>query len=195
MIERKRYSIFYADPPWDYRGRLQHGKRKSSDGAACHYRTSTPEEIARLDIPHITAEDALCFMWVCSPLLPEAMYVMQEWGFKYATIAFVWHKKAIIPGYYTLSSCELVIVGKVGKIPLPRGTRNERQFISEMRGEHSEKPIEIRKRIDRMFPYQKKLELFSRSLVYGWDVFGDETSRFDNAIEIPRRSIIRPFER
>lgn len=189
--QRQKYSVFYADPPWYYRERLQHGKRKSSDGAACHYPTVPVEELAKIDIPGISKKNAVMFMWVGSPLLEDAMYLLKEWGFTYKTIAFVWDKGLINPGYYTLSRCEMCIVGTKGKIPSPRGSRKERQFYSQRREGHSEKPIEFRKRIERMFPYHKKLELFSRSLVYGWDVFGYDVEHLDNSIDIPRRLMVR----
>jgi N6-adenosine-specific RNA methylase IME4 len=99
---------------------------------------------------------------------------MTAWGFKYKTVAFVWEKQKTNPGNYTMSQCELCLVGKRGKIPGPRGTRNERQFISEMRTRHSTKPTEIRNRIVRMFPTQRKIELFARNTSEGWDVWGNE---------------------
>jgi N6-adenosine-specific RNA methylase IME4 len=67
-----------------------------------------------------------------------------------------------------------VLIGKRGKIPQPRGARNIRQFVSEMRGEHSAKPEEVRTRIEQMFPTQRKLELFARKPSPGWDVWGNE---------------------
>jgi N6-adenosine-specific RNA methylase IME4 len=99
---------------------------------------------------------------------------MKAWGFDYKTIAFVWDKQKTNPGYYTLSQVEICLVGKKGKFPTPRGSRKERQFLSEMRGVHSKKPDEIRQRITKMFPTQKKLELFARQTSDGWDVWGNE---------------------
>ena len=80
-----------------------------------------------------------------------------------------------------MSECEICIVGRRGKIPTPRGARNIRQFLSEMRGKHSAKPIEIQKRIELMFPTQNKLEMFARQNYDGWDSWGDEV---DNSITI-----------
>ena len=48
-----------------------------------------------------------------------------------------------------------------------------RQFISEMRGGHSSKPIEVRERIEQMFPTQRKIELFARDTATGWDSWGE----------------------
>ena len=65
-------------------------------------------------------------------------------------------------------------MGKRGKFPAERGSRKERQFISEMRGKHSAKPLGVRERIVKMFPTQKKLELFAREKTEGWEVWGNE---------------------
>ena len=95
-----------------------------------------------------------------------------SWGFEYKTVAFVWDKMAHNPGKYTMSYCELCLVFKKGKIPTPRGTRNEKQLLSVPRRQHSEKPSEIRQAIERMFPMQRKIELFARSRAEDWDVWG-----------------------
>ena len=81
-----------------------------------------------------------------SPMLDDGIELMKKWGFKYSTIAFIWHKQRANPGHYTMSECEICLVGRRGKIPTPRGARNVRQFLSEMRGKHSAKPTEIRKK-------------------------------------------------
>jgi N6-adenosine-specific RNA methylase IME4 len=44
------------------------------------------------------------------------------------------------------------------------------------RGEHSEKPEEVRRRIERLFP-GPYLELYGRKLVPGWTVWGNEIPR------------------
>jgi N6-adenosine-specific RNA methylase IME4 len=113
-------------------------------------------------------------MWTTSPHLDQAVELMKHWGFQYATIAFVWDKQKVNPGFYTLSQCEIVLVGKYGKIPNPRGTRNERQLLSLMREDHSKKPEEVAVRIERMFPEQKKIELFARRGRSGWDCWGNQ---------------------
>ena len=89
-------------------------------------------------------------MWSSSPHLDQAIELLKAWGFAYSTIAFVWDKQRVNPSFYTMSQCEICIVGKKGKIPQPRGVRNIRQFVSEMRGKHSAKPAEVRKRIELM---------------------------------------------
>lgn len=170
-----KFSIIYADPPWDYAGQTQiaHGG-KCSGSAKSHYNTMKLADLKKLDVAALAEDDCLLFMWSSSPHLDQAIELMQAWGFDYSTIAFVWDKQRVNPGFYTLSQCEICIVGKRGKIPRPRGKRNVRQFISELRGRHSEKPAEIRSRIEKMFPTQTKIELFARTATPGWSVWGNE---------------------
>jgi N6-adenosine-specific RNA methylase IME4 len=168
------YSIIYADPAWDYKGQVQHNTKEGNKSAVDHYNTLTLEQLKKINVKSICEKDCLLFMWTSSPHLDQAIELMNSWGFKYSTIAFVWDKQKTNPSYYTLSRCEICIVGKKGKIPTPRGSRKERQFISEMRTFHSKKPDEVRDRITRMFPTQKKLEMFARQKYDGYDVFGNQ---------------------
>jgi N6-adenosine-specific RNA methylase IME4 len=172
------FPIIYADPAWSYRGREQFGFAGdvgvSIGGAIKQYKTMTLADICRLPVSEVTERDALLFLWVTSPLLEDGLQCLHSWGFEFCTIGFVWEKGRINPGFYTLSSVELCLVGKQGRIPQPRGSRNERQFLSELRGEHSAKPDEVRARIERMFPTQRKLEMFARTRAAGWEGWGDE---------------------
>jgi N6-adenosine-specific RNA methylase IME4 len=168
------YQVLYADPPWDYAGREQHNTKTSNKSVKDHYPTMTLTAMKALKIKEVCDKDCLLFMWSSSPHLEQALELMKSWEFDFKTVAFVWEKQKTNPGYYTMSQCELCLVGKRGKFPAARGSRKERQFLSEMRGKHSAKPTEIRDRIVRMFPTQKKLELFARDKKDGWDVFGDE---------------------
>jgi N6-adenosine-specific RNA methylase IME4 len=172
----KQYDIIYADPPWDYKGQKQHNGAggKDTGSAAKHYGTLKLSDLKRLAVASVAAEDCLLFMWSSSPHLDQAIDLMKAWGFKWATVGFVWDKQRVNPGFYTMSQCELCLIGKRGKIPRPRGARNVRQLVSALRGAHSVKPDEVRNRIVAMFPTQSKLELFSRKKVDGWDAWGNE---------------------
>lgn len=163
----KKYQVIYADPCWHYRGQVQHGGagKGYTSGANAFYPTLTIADlcdmgptIKRLADP----EGCALYMWYSPPILEDAMRLMKEWGFKYKTCAFVWDKQRVNPGHYTMSQCEMVNVGTIRRIPVPRGARNVRQFISEPRTSHSSKPVEVRNRIIQMHPLQQKIELFSR---------------------------------
>ena len=175
----KKYGIIYADPPWDYKGQTQHAGNKSSDtgGAAKHYETVTLEQLKNLPVLSITEDDCLLFMWSSSPHLDQAIELGKAWGFNWATVGFIWDKKRVNPGFYTMSQCELCLIFKRGKIPTPRGRRNIYQYVDAMRTKHSEKPEAVRTRIELMFPVQKKIELFARKKYNGWDVWGNEINQ------------------
>ena len=175
-LPQRRYAVIYADPPWDYKGQLQHAGPGSSDsgGAVRHFSTVTSQDLAQLPVQEIAADDCVLFLWATSPHLDQAIELGKAWGFAWATVAFVWDKQRVNPGHYTLSQCELCLVFKRGRIPRPRGRRDVRQLVSAPRGRHSEKPQEVRDRIERMFPDQSKIELFARSRAAGWDSWGEE---------------------
>ena len=170
----KKYDIIYADPAWEYERIMQGSSAKD------HYPTMSMNEIRRLPVGDIASVNSLLFLWVISPELHECIHIGEQWGFKYRTVAFIWHKHGAVAGSYTMSSGELCLVFKRGKIPQPRGQRNIRQFLSCKKGGHSVKPLEIKNRITEMFPTQSKIELFARPLPLfkqlsdSWDYWGNE---------------------
>ena len=172
-----RYQIIIADPPWDYKGQTQHAGKKSSNtgGAALHYRTMSVADMLRtIDTQSFADKDCLLFMWATWPHLDQAIQLGHGWGFRYVHTPFLWDKGKLNPGFYTMTQTEPVLCFKRGKIPQPRGSRNERQVVRWPRGRHSEKPREVQDRIARMFPTQRKLEMFARERYAGWDAWGDE---------------------
>jgi len=179
-----KFDIIYADPPWYYNGKLQFDKssknkenidfsKKIFISSACFkYPTMKTEELKKIPIQEIAKDDSLLFMWSTNPHLAQAIELGQSWGFEYKTIAFVWDKMMHNPGQYTLSYCELCLLFKRGRIPKPRGARNVKQLVRIPRGKHSEKPTEVRQGIEKMFPTQKRIELFAREKPKGWSVWG-----------------------
>jgi len=175
----KTYDIIYMDPPWYYQGQSQvtTGNVVTSK-VTDHYPVMTDKQLMALPVYDLLNKDGLVFMWIGSPIMERALKVAEAWKLKYATIGFVWDKQITNPGFYTMSQCEICLIFKKGKIPTPRGARNVKQFISEKRREHSRKPDDIRTRIELMFPTQTKLEMFARTTPSGWDVYGNQTTKF-----------------
>ncbi len=185
-LPHTKYEVIYADPPWDYGGKMQYDKTSIKtenidferdifiSSATFKYPTLKLKELMRLDIPSIADENCIMFMWTTGPQLENAVKLGTVWGFEYKTVAFVWDKMVHNPGRYTLSQTEFVLAFKKGKFPTPRGARNVRQLLSIHRGEHSEKPVEVIDGITKMFPQQKKIELFARKNYIGWDNWGLE---------------------
>lgn len=195
VLPAKKYQVIYADPPWDYGGKMQYDKStiKSENigferdifisSASFKYPTLKLKDLKQLKVQDISAEDCLLFMWTTGPQMANSIELGEAWGFEYKTVAFVWDKMVHNPGRYTLSQTEFVLAFKRGKFPQPRGARNIRQMIQVHRGEHSVKPTEVIQSITEMFPQQEKIELFARKNYIGWDNWGLEIP--DDKIEIP----------
>ena len=171
----KHYGIIYADPPWQYERRMKGVRGQEWDqGPHKHYTEMPTTDISALPVADIADTDCLLFLWVTNSHLVDGLQVGEAWGFKYITVGFVWDKQSCTPGYYTMGQCELCLVFKKGRIPQPRGARNVKQFLSECRRAHSQKPDTIRERIIEMFPHHEKIELFARGEYPGFDVWGNE---------------------
>ena len=191
-LPSKKFEIIYADQPWDYNGKLQFDKSSKDaksinlskkifiSSAMFKYPTLKTNELMNLPVQEIANDNCLLFMWTSNPHLVQAIELAKVWGFEYRTVAFVWDKMNHNPGQYTLSNCELCLVFKCGKIPTPRGARNIQQLVKSPRKEHSEKPIEVMKAIEKMFPTQERIELFARRKMDGWDAWGLEVIEKSN---------------
>lgn len=166
------YDIIYADPPWYYHNNRQHVARQTKFG---NVRSEEPKlkELKRMPIGDMAADDALLYMWTTNTHLPQALQLGEAWGFNYMTVAFIWDKQRLNPGFYTLSQCDSCLVFKKNRIPQPRGSRKVRQFYSEKSGAYGKKPVEFRRRITESFPTQNKVELFVKG-----DVPEEETWTF-----------------
>lgn len=185
-LPEKKYDIIYADPPWDYGGKMQFDKSSTSadkidlnknifiSAANFKYPTVKTKDLKKIPVHELAKDDCLLFMWVTNPHLAQGIELGQAWGFEYKTVAFVWDKMKHNPGQYTMSYCELCLVfkRKRGRIPRPRGARNVKQLIRVPRTKHSEKPLAVLKGIEEMFPTQDKLEMFARHKPEKWDVWG-----------------------
>lgn len=199
-----KYDVIYADPPWDYGGKMQYDKSNIKtenigfernvfiSAANFKYPTLKLKQLKELDVNSIAADDCILFMWTTGPQFANSIELGISWGFEYKTVAFVWDKQVHNPGRYTLSQTEFVLAFKKGKFPTPRGARNVRQLISVHRGEHSEKPEVVIDGITKMFPSQKKIELFARKNYVGWDNWGLEIP--DHKVEILSQGEIKEKE-
>ncbi len=79
--------MIYADPPWRY-------TQKGLQGAAeKHYPTMGMDEICALPVADLAAPNSVLFLWATFPQLPEALRLINAWGFTYKSVAFVWLKK------------------------------------------------------------------------------------------------------
>jgi len=171
----KKYSIIYADPAWSYwAGGLKNASR--------HYQCMEINEIKNLPVNQVANENSVLCMWATYPILPEALQVVKAWGFEYSTVLFTWVKRNKITnswfwgcGNYTRANAEIVVLGKKGK-GLQRKSKKVHQIIDSPVDQkfHSRKPDIVRSRIIELFGDVSRIELFARTKVHGWDVWGND---------------------
>lgn len=177
----KKYAVVYADPPWSYR---QHGTGPKSRGnAEQHYHTMTVEDICALPVRQLGGgQGCVLFMWATFPQIPDALKVMQAWGFEYKTAAFVWIKKYKSGGNfwgmgaYTRANAEVCLLGVTHGFKAKNFIKSHsvHQVIEAPIQEHSAKPDETRRRIVELVGDVPRIELFARQRALGWDAWGDE---------------------
>ena len=178
----KNYSVIYADPPWSYR---QCGTGPKSRGNAVqHYHTMAVEDICALPVQRLAGGGGCAlFMWATFPTIPDALRVMQAWGFEYKTAAFVWvkkNRKSGTPfwgiGAYTRANAEVCLLGITPDFKAKEQIKSHavHQIVEEPIQAHSVKPDEVRKRIVTLMGDVPRIELFARQRATGWDAWGDE---------------------
>ena len=184
---KMKYNIIYADPPWQYGSKSAVNNSNGSEikKLSEHYNSMTIDDIKSIDIKGITEDDACCFMWVTDSHLKEGIEVMESWGFKYKTVAFVWVKTTNKGNYcknvapWTLKSTELCLFGTKGTMTKYKKNNSIESLVFAERFKHSQKPEEVRSRIESLFGDLPKLELFARSGREGWTTVGNAIDGMD----------------
>ena len=189
MSEQKKYKIIYADPPWHYGSKSAVNNSTGSEikPLSEHYGTMSLKDLKKLPIKSMLDDDAACFVWVTDSHLDEAIELFKAWGFKYKTIAFNWIKTTSKGNYcknvapWTMKSSEVCLFGTKGAMTKYKIANNIESLVISERSKHSQKPEEVRLRIERLFGDLPRLEMFARTATEGWDVFGNEAP---NSIDI-----------
>jgi N6-adenosine-specific RNA methylase IME4 len=174
-----RFEIIYADPPWSYDDR---GIRGSAEG---HYKTMSLDDICKLPVNNLAADNCALFVWGTYPTLPNMFRVIEAWGFRYKTLAFQWvklNRKNQEPffglGHWTRGNtegCYLAVKGKPQRIDsaVSQIVMGD-ELVASPVGSHSAKPPEVRERIVKLMGDLPRIELFARERVAGWDGWGNE---------------------
>jgi site-specific DNA-methyltransferase (adenine-specific) len=169
----KKYKIIYADPPWKYWA----GGKKN---AARHYDVMNIEDIKKIPVNQIADDDSVICMWVTFPIIPEALDLINAWGFSYSTVIFTWIKKNKETnslfwgcGNYTRANAEVIMLGKKGK-GIQRQSKSVHQIIESPFTKHSKKPDLVRGKIIQLFGDLPRIELFARTKIHGWDTWGND---------------------
>lgn len=202
------YDIILADPPWKYNSRScggeVHNKTRFGGGAEKHYPLLYAHEIIdpaiTMDVKALKATDCHLLLWVTMPMIYDTQWkkptnklplpncaetVIKGWGFDYATALIVWNKTTqdgqaynYGPGSYTAPGTELLFVCGQGHQIKPAEPLLPSIINAPVR-EHSRKPEEAYRLIERLYPTQRKIELFARTQRPGWNSWGNQTDKFN----------------
>jgi N6-adenosine-specific RNA methylase IME4 len=177
----KRFSVIYADPPWPWK---TWGGQSSKIHSASenHYGASELEEIARLPVAPLAADNCALLLWCTGPHIAIGTHVpvINGWAFRPSTFGFDWVKTNADGslytgmGYWTRSNSEICLLAIKGS-PMRLAT-DVHEIVMAPVGDHSAKPDEVRRRIERLFP-GPYLELYARKPVPGWTTWGNEIPR------------------
>lgn len=176
-LPERKYNIIYADPAWHYANYSELGENKSAEQ---HYTCMSIDDIQRLPVSQLAADNCVLFLWVTFPLLKEGIETIEKWGFEYKTIAFNWiktNRKSTDTlfwgmGYWTRSNSEICLLATKGKPQ--RLSRSVHSVLLEPVERHSKKPDIVRSRIVELCGDLPRIELFARCTHDGWDAWGNE---------------------
>lgn len=183
-IDAGKFDVLLADPPWHFRnysadepGMIHNRSR----GANRYYPTMTTEEICAMPVKNLAADNAVLFLWVCWPILPDALKVIEAWGFEYKSLAWVWIKSNPTGfgfftgmGYYTRANSEPVLLATRGNPPKPKN-RGILSLIYAPVLQHSRKPDDQYRKIEALYPNRRYLELFARRRwASHWAIWGNQ---------------------
>lgn len=185
----RRYDVVLADPPWAY-----YGQQDKWGAASKFYATAPDEQIARLPVPDLLADRGVLFLWATSPRLDMAMACLAGWGLFFRGVSFVWVKSRKDGGPIGAQGVRPSIVKPTAEYVLaasrvPRGRpmkladEGVPNVILAPRRAHSQKPEEVARSIERLYPDASRLELFARTERPGWDAWGNEVGKLDRAAD------------
>ena len=162
------YDTIVIDPPWPMR-KIERKVRPRQTGF--DYPTMTEEELAALAIP--ASEDCHVFVWTTQKFLPMAFRLLAAWGLDYR-FTMVWHKPGgFQPFGLPQFNCEFVVCASRG-----RPTFQDAAFavcFSAGRGAHSEKPEAFYAILRRATDGRRRLDMFNRRQIAGFDGWGNES--------------------
>jgi N6-adenosine-specific RNA methylase IME4 len=173
----QRFGTILADPPWRFINRT--GKVAPEHRRLLRYETMSWKEIAALPVADLAADQSHCYLWSPNTMVPDALRILEEWGFAYKTM-IVWHKvrkdggsdgRGV--GFYFRNVTETVLFGIRGGLRTLPPARSQVNLLATRKREHSRKPDELYSIIEACSP-GPFLELFARYPQDGWTVWGNE---------------------
>ena len=189
-LGRGDFATVLSDPPWRFQNRT--GKMAPEHKRLSRYGTMSLDEIMELPVAQVVKPRAHLYLWVPNALIMDGLEVMRRWGFTYKT-NIVWYKtrKDGGPdgrgvGFYFRNVTELLLFGIRGtnNRTLKPG-RTQTNIISSRKREHSRKPDEQYRLIERCSP-GPYLEMFARHSRDGWVQWGNEAPAHADQLRLIR---------
>lgn len=173
------YDAVVIDPPWHFELRSAKGEEKSPQA---QYACMTDEDILGLPVASLIGGAGWVFLWTSAPKLPLGFQCFDRWGVRFVS-RMSWRKTTKNdkvrwgPGYVVRSMHEDILIGKVSDPALRKAMPS---LFNGLAREHSRKPDEFYALVEGFMPEGSRLaDVFSRQSRPGWDVWGDESTKFD----------------
>lgn len=84
-----KFNIIVIDPPFYFNDKLS--MSNVARGAEANYPLLKEEDLLKLNIKQLSAENSILALWVPSSLLPLGLNLMKEWGFVHKQ-TYIWAK-------------------------------------------------------------------------------------------------------
>ena len=173
------FDIILADPPWRFKTFSDKGRYRTPDGDLNHhYDTMDLDDIRGLPVSRISHSGTILFLWATAPMMPQALEVMQEWGFRYRS-QMVWVKNKIGTGYWVRNRHELLLIGGRSKAKAPAPAYRPDSVMEGQQRSHSQKPDAVYDLIEEAYPDTTRLEMFARIGRRGWTLWGNQVDEYD----------------
>ena len=173
-----RYDLLLADPPWKQSKGCKKSVRENSSGKPLDYQICTLEEIEEhlKTAEALTNDNAILFLWTIDKYLFEAQKIAENLGYKLHA-RMIWNKVTGIPAAFTVRyGHEYLLYMYKGKLrPVRKEERGKIHTVfTEQVKKHSQKPEISFEIIERLYPDERKLELYARNHRSNWDCWGNE---------------------
>lgn len=136
-------------------------------------------------------------MWYTGNFVLEAIKLAEAWGFKVRTMkAFTWVKfnplawqridkviqnSELFDHHDLLELLDAETKMNGGNYTRANSSASVKQIVFSCLGEHSEKPWEVKNRLEQLYGDVNRIELFARDMSQSWDAWSDQCP--NNSIE------------